>query len=330
MAKLKNERLKKSIPIRRIIADYNSGQPGPVVIALGGIHGNEPAGVFAISQTLERLQKHRVAIRGRFLGLAGNLKALEKNCRFIDQDLNRLFINDQIQTIRQDPKKANCEQQELTALLDVINQEIRHEDEVYFIDCHTTSSETNPYISVNGFEKSIELANSFPLASVIGLEPSIPGCAAEYLNQVGFHGFTVEGGQHEDFSSIESMEATIWLLLCLSGALERKVAEQAFPHHYQLLSKSIVEGKKIYHLVQHYKIHEDEDFSMRPGYVNFQKVEKGEWLASNQREKIHSPYDGRILMPLYQKQGDDGFFLLQEAWQLEAAQQTAVSMASHP
>lgn len=314
MAKLKNERLKNAVPIKRKLADFRSGKPGPVVLAIGGIHGNEPAGVFAISQILERLEKNGLEMKGRFLGIAGNLKALEKNQRFIDQDLNRLFLEEHIRDARQNPESATSEQKELLDILDVIDAEIRHEDEVYFVDCHTTSSETVPYISVNNFEKSTKLAGDYPLASVLGLERSIPGCSAEYLNNIGFHGFTVEGGQHEDFSSIESIEAVIWLLLCYSGAMQRKDSLQCFPHHYQLLAKNIVEGKKVYHLAQHYKIHENEDFSMKPGYINFQKVEKGEWLASNQREKIHSLYDGRILMPLYQSQGDDGFFLLKEGW----------------
>lgn len=312
MANLKNERLRKSVPLRRKIADYSSGEDGPLVIAIGGIHGNEPAGVFAIHLIQERLRKHDLQIKGRFLGIAGNLKALESNTRFIDEDLNRLFLEDRIKKIRHTKEPKNTEEQELLQIVRLLEREIQEEQEVFFVDCHTTSSETAPYISVNEYERSIKLADTFPLASVIGLERSIPGCSAEYLNKIGLHGFTVEGGQHEDFSSIENLEALIWMLLCQTGAIERKAGAHCFPHHYQLLSKNIIEGKKVYHLVQHYRIREDEDFSMKPGYINFEKVEKGEWLASNQREKIHAEYDGRILMPLYQSQGNDGFFLLQE------------------
>lgn len=312
MATVKNERLKKSVPIKRKLADYDSGEPGPLIIAIGGIHGNEPAGIFAIHLVNERLQKHELNIKGRFLGLAGNLPALEQGQRFVDEDLNRLFKEERISEIRQRKHAKTAEEHELLQVLKIIEKEARDREEVYFVDCHTTSSETAPYLSVNEFDKSIELAETFPLASVIGLEKSIPGCSAEYLNKLGYHGFTVEGGQHEDFSSIENIEAVIWMLLCNAGAVERRQGSHCFPHHHQLLAKNILEGKKKYHLVQHYKISEDEDFSMKPGYINFQKVEKGEWLASNQKEKIHSRYNGRILMPLYQAQGNDGFFLLRE------------------
>jgi len=40
-----------------------------------------------------------------------------------------------------------------------------------------------------------------------------------------------------------------------------------------------------------------------------QRVRAGETLASDRQGKIAAPVDGRILLPLYQQQGDDGFFL---------------------
>ena len=56
---------------------------------------------------------------------------------------------------------------------------------------------------------------------------------------------------------------------------------------------------------------------MRPGYENFKPVGSGEVLAKNTAGNIRSPEAGRILMPLYQEQGEDGFFIvrpLYPAW----------------
>jgi succinylglutamate desuccinylase len=47
-------------------------------------------------------------------------------------------------------------------------------------------------------------------------------------------------------------------------------------------------------------------------YNNFDPIAKGEVLAYDKNGPIKSPYGGLILMPLYQKQGDDGFFVIQE------------------
>ena len=56
----------------------------------------------------------------------------------------------------------------------------------------------------------------------------------------------------------------------------------------------------------------EEQFEMKPGYANLQPVVKGEQLAKNTEGEIYSPQDGRVFMPLYQKQGTDGFFLARE------------------
>jgi hypothetical protein len=47
---------------------------------------------------------------------------------------------------------------------------------------------------------------------------------------------------------------------------------------------------------------------MKPGFVNFQKVQKGQFLATKIHRKVTASYSGRIFMPLYQSQGRDGFF----------------------
>jgi len=60
-----------------------------------------------------------------------------------------------------------------------------------------------------------------------------------------------------------------------------------------------------------YKIDEEEDFVMEPGFTNFQRIFKGQVLAKNNKGDVLSPVDGNIFMPLYQKQGNDGFFIVQ-------------------
>jgi succinylglutamate desuccinylase len=55
----------------------------------------------------------------------------------------------------------------------------------------------------------------------------------------------------------------------------------------------------------------DSEFFMLPGFVNFMPVKKGQPLARTRHGIIESPFDGLILMPLYQNQGDDGFFIVE-------------------
>ena len=57
-------------------------------------------------------------------------------------------------------------------------------------------------------------------------------------------------------------------------------------------------------------IEESDQFQMKPGYYNFKAVNKGEILAHDRKGNITSPCNGMIFMPLYQKSGNDGFFIV--------------------
>jgi succinylglutamate desuccinylase len=51
---------------------------------------------------------------------------------------------------------------------------------------------------------------------------------------------------------------------------------------------------------------------MDPGYENFQAIQRGQRVAVDRDGDIGSPSTGRILMPLYQGLGEDGFFVARD------------------
>ena len=62
-----------------------------------------------------------------------------------------------------------------------------------------------------------------------------------------------------------------------------------------------------------HKIKLGDDFLMNPNMQNFEKIEKGEIIANAKNGPIKSPYNGYLLMPLYQEQGEEGFYIIQYA-----------------
>ena len=55
-----------------------------------------------------------------------------------------------------------------------------------------------------------------------------------------------------------------------------------------------------------------EHFEMEPGFANLENVRRGQLLARTGPQgeiAVLSPFDGLLLMPKYQEQGSDGFFL---------------------
>lgn len=77
------------------IGEFEGQAHGPLVIAIGGIHGNEPAGVLAIAEAFRILHAwrypKRFCFQGYFYRADGNLHAFSEGRRFIQEDLNRAW-----------------------------------------------------------------------------------------------------------------------------------------------------------------------------------------------------------------------------------------------
>jgi succinylglutamate desuccinylase len=61
-----------------------------------------------------------------------------------------------------------------------------------------------------------------------------------------------------------------------------------------------------------HEIRDEDRFTMRPGYSNFQPVSVDELLATDVAGEIRAPERGRVLLPLYQGLGNDGFFIVRD------------------
>ncbi len=70
--------------------------------------------------------------------------------------------------------------------------------------------------------------------------------------------------------------------------------------------------QRTFEIIHRYGLEDDCKFQMEPGFKNFQKIEKGQLLAKKNGEEVKSEWNANIFMPLYQSQGNDGFFVVQE------------------
>jgi succinylglutamate desuccinylase len=124
-----------------VIAACAGTRPGPLFVAVGGIHGNEPAGVQAAHRIALALEDHASEIAGCVVLLAGNARALADGVRFLDADLNRHWTPERLESsrIQADPScSETAELRELRRLLDGLIQGA--DDDVYVVDLHTTSA----------------------------------------------------------------------------------------------------------------------------------------------------------------------------------------------
>jgi predicted deacylase len=284
---------------------------GPTLICVGGIHGNEPAGVRALDEILEALGSRSHAVSGEFVALAGNRTALAHGRRFMGRDLNRAWSADRVRALRTggsaDPSPEDAEQLELLDALEKAAQEAR--GPIYVVDLHTTSGFGGAFTAVGDTLANRSFAMHIPVPLVLGLEELVDGTMLEFVGDRGFVAAVFEGGQHEEPEAVRRSVDAVWILLVAAGLLPKQEAPEA-ARGVERLARETRPQPAVVEMRFRYGISPGDDFQMAPGYENFKPVEAGEVLGSNGKGAVAAPESGRILMPLYQEQGDDGFFIV--------------------
>jgi succinylglutamate desuccinylase len=305
--------------MQRIIGQYGSGKNKPMLLAIGGLHGNEPSGEKAIVELLQLLDNEldknkEFKFNGHFIGLRGNLKAIEKKVRFLKKDLNRQWTKENVERVLASPTAIlDAEDMELKELLNSIKSIIatNQPSKILLLDLHTTTAEGGVFVIVTDDTESIEAAKAIPAPIIKGLLRGLDGTTLHYFTSenigVSSAAICFEAGQHDDPLSVNRAVAALVNALKAVGCIDEQDIE---PHHSTILKEHTKDLPLLSELLYCHKIKENDAFEMKKGYQNFQEIEKDEILATDKNGIIKAPYDCRILMPLYQKQGNDGFFLI--------------------
>jgi len=292
--------------VDRIIARIQGKAEGPLVIYVGGLHGNESNGVRALENIFSPFIYAENEIHGTAVALRGNLAALKQNKRFLNHDLNRIWTSEMLAS-----NSDSSEVQEMIALMALIDKEIaEHSGAVFLIDLHTTSAPTIPFIVSQFDPKFQSFLDSSDVPYISGLNGYLDGTLLAWICDKGHCGLAFEAGQQQSHNSLIKHEAFVQLSMFHTG-LYPNMPQEEIGRLKKLLDDELQPKHKHYRLVERYAIDEEEDFKMELGYSNFQKILKGQLLAQNQNGEILAPRDGNIFMPLYQKEGNDGFFIIE-------------------
>ncbi len=289
-------------------------EDGPLVILIGGLHGNEVTGVHAIMNVFRSIEEWNIPFKGKIVGLIGNTRAFEKGVRFQDYDLNRCWDSEYIRQLREKlhPEWDAAEDYELLELLGEIENLIdaTHKPKI-LVDFHATSSENGNFIVIPEDESDNRIVRSLRLPIVIDLEKYLVGTLLEYVHKLGFTSFVFEGGLIGSTKALNLHTSGIWEILYASGVVERR-HDHEFSKYDQIIESFIHQLPHKVSVLYHHKIYNGDGFQMKPGYHNFQTVSKGEIVARDNKGEIEARVDGLIFMPLYQPIGDDGFFIVEE------------------
>ncbi len=306
--------------MERIIGRYEGTEKGTLLICLGSIHGNEPAGTRALELMFKMLEVEPItnpsfSFKGRLLGLRGNLRAIQAGKRYLEKDLNRQWTVENVNRIMAaDLVDLVAEDLEIRELMEVINQEIveYQPSKIVLLDLHTTTAFGGIFTVVTDAPESLKIGLELHAPVIRGLLKGVKGTSLHYFieENIGIPTVAVcfESGQHKEQLSINRAIAAITNCMRTIGCVR---AEDVENQHDQLLIEFSKGLPKVSQLIMTHAIGETDAFVMRKGYKNFQPVQQGEVVADDKKGGIKIVKDGHLLMPLYQKQGDDGFFLIE-------------------
>lgn len=312
--------------MERIIGTYRGSEPGALVIVFGAMHGNEPAGVQALEEVFRMLEREpsvnpAFAFRGKLVGLIGNRQAYAAHKRYLDRDMNRMWTPIHLRRIQQiEPAKRQAEDREIAEILEVICDEVQatRPEALILLDLHTTSADGGIFCIPSDDRASLRLAKALHAPVILGMLDGLEGtllhhAAGNHFEIGGYPHYSVgaafEAGQHDDPLSVSRSIAAIVHCLRAAGCIRQEDVDSRHEHILKTFSERLPKVTRLHHI---HHIRPGDAFDMRPGYVNFQPIQQGEHLADDVTGPVLAPEDGLILMPLYQPQGTDGFFVVKE------------------
>ena len=291
----------------RIIGNYHSGEKGKTIIFMSGIHGNELSGKKALKKVFNYLEKNSIEVFGNIIGIQGNLKAIEKKERFIDIDLNRIWrskIINQIKNGKLNDKYEYSELKKIHEILEIIIKKKKKKN-IIIIDLHNTSSANGLFTIINN-ESDYKIASAIKIPIITKLFNKVKGSFSEYYNSKNISSIVFEGGAIGDPASVHNHEMGIFRILEKCKILKKEDVPESMGE--KIAEK---ENKKIYKVKYIHQINKGDHFIIKPNTTNFQKIKKGEILGYDKKGEVLSKHEGKILMPLYQEQGNEGFYIIQ-------------------
>ena len=312
--------------MERIIGTYTSPEPGALVVVFGAVHGNESAGVRALEEIFRMLEREPqvnpgFVFRGKLVGLIGNKQAFTRGQRFRVKDLNRIWTADNLHRVQHaDQATLADEDLEMAEIFACIRSEIEQTrpEVLVLLDLHTTSADGGIFCIPSDDRASLRLAKELHAPVILGMLDGLSGTLLHFatgqyfaINGYPKHSISAafEAGQHDDPLSVSRSIAAVVNCLRAAGCIRHEDVDSRHETILKTFSDPLPKVTRLQHV---HHIRPGDTFRMRPGYVNFQSIQRGEHLADDAAGPVLAPQTGLILMPLYQPQGSDGFFVVRE------------------
>ncbi|MDR1196806.1 MAG: succinylglutamate desuccinylase/aspartoacylase family protein [Candidatus Nomurabacteria bacterium] len=191
---------------------FKGSKPGPRLLVLGAIHGNETAGPAAIRRLAAELEARKIVLTAGELTMVPvcNQKAYRQNTRYVDENLNRVF--------RKHSDPTSYEQRCANRLTDFFA------GADYVLDLHSQHVDGQSYcFAQNNSRKLLDFVRALGPECIIfdwaKLYPEGDFTTESYAESLGAVGTTVECGNHTNPKTVDVAYDTILRALVHLGMI---------------------------------------------------------------------------------------------------------------
>ena len=208
--------------MERILGKIEGEEPGPLVICVAAMHGNEQIGLHAFRNVISAIKNHEIPFRGKLIGLVGNIQATLLDCRFLDYDLNRAWTDEHVETVLSKKIFDQAEDEDLAAIHDIIERESQGDYPLKLVvDLHSTSAERGNFVIVPEGEMHYPVIRSLHIPVVVEIDQYLVGTLVSYYQRRGYTAFAFEGGVIGTQDAYQLHTSGLWEILDSAGCITR-------------------------------------------------------------------------------------------------------------
>jgi predicted deacylase len=254
-----------------------SGRPGPHLLILGGVHGNELSGIVVVRELLARFERSPGDLVAGTLTLAfGNPAAIARGTRGSapHRDLNRSFLPERMadRSVYEHRRAA-----ELAPRIDAAD---------ILLDMHATNKPSEPFLATTLLTPEHErLAQAFACDRLLVVSPdAIPGTTDSRINGRGV-GFVYESGLASDLACLQAVRDAVDAAMAMLGLAAGPLPPPRAPKTVYALTEALL-------LTEH-----GFRFADGRGLCSFEPMAKGDVIGFTGTVPVLAPYDGVLMFP---------------------------------
>lgn len=254
-------------------------EPGKKIAIFAGVHGNERVGILA----LERLIKDIEIERGEVWFVYANPRAVSKNVRYIEKNLNRCFLKE-----LEGSSYEELRAKELMGLLDKCDA---------LLDLHASNNKNStPFIICEKEFYDIAKIFDFNIIS-FGWNKIEPGATDGYMQNQGKLGICLECGSV--YRSEENQD------LAYKSVLQ-------FLKYFGAISSDIEFSKNKKKIIKVFKAikKKTENFKFNKDFADFEELEEGKVFAQDGDVEYIAKSNECIILPNSNKRIGEEVFVL--------------------